>query len=73
MPTEKPRMSITVPQELLDRIEDFRYENRISSQTKAIITLIGLGLDTLDTKPYKPSEPPLKPSDARLLATFHAA
>lgn len=73
MPTEKPRMSITVPQDLLDRIEDFRYENRISSQTKAIITLIGLGLDALDIKPYKPSEPPLTPADARLLATFHAA
>lgn len=73
MPTEKPRFSITVSQELLDRIEDFRFEKRIKSQNQAIIELISIGLNSIGLMPQTPSEPPLKPSDARLLATYHAA
>lgn len=73
MPTEKPRFSITVSQELLDRIEDFRFEKRIKSQNQAIVELISIGLNSIGLMPQTPSEPPLKPSDARLLATFHSA
>lgn len=31
MPTEKPRYTITVDEDLLKQIDDFRFENRYSS------------------------------------------
>lgn len=73
MPTNNPRFTFTISQELLDRVDEFRFKNRFRSQTKAITALIELGLDSIGEKPITPSEPPLCQSDARLLATFHAA
>ena len=73
MPTEKPRFSITVSQDLLDKIEDFRFEKRIKSQNQAIVELISIGLNNIGLMPQTPAKPPLNASDARLLATFHAA
>lgn len=45
MPTEKPRFLITLDQELLERINDFRFENRIESKSEAIRRLIEESLD----------------------------
>ena len=73
MPTNNPRFTFTISQELLDRVDEFRFKNRFRSQTKAITALIELGLDSIGEKPITPSEPPLNASDARLLATYHAA
>lgn len=47
MPTEKPRYCITVDDELLKEIDDFRFENRYSSRSAATLELIRLGLDVL--------------------------
>ena len=35
MPTEKPRYCITVDDETLKEIDDFRFENRYNSRSKA--------------------------------------
>ena len=48
MPTEKPRYCITVDEELLKRIDDFRFENRYQSRSAATLELIRLGLDALE-------------------------
>lgn len=47
MPTEKPRYTITVTEEMLKEIDDFRFENRFSTRTQATNELIRLGLEAL--------------------------
>lgn len=49
MPTDKPRYTITVDPELQRKIEDYQFNNRIKTQTKAIIALMELGLQKLQT------------------------
>lgn len=44
MPTEKPRFTIIVDDELLEEIDDFRFESRYSSRNAATIDLIRIGL-----------------------------
>ncbi len=47
MPTEKPRYCITVDDEMLKEIDDFRFGNRYSSRSQATLELIRLGLQAL--------------------------
>lgn len=47
MATEKPRFCITVDDDLMKEIDDFRFNNRYSSRSKATIELIRLGLAAL--------------------------
>lgn len=47
MPTEKPRYTIIVDEELLKKIDDFRFENRYPSRSAATLDLIRLGMETL--------------------------
>ena len=47
MPTEKPRYTIIVDEELLEKIDDFRFENRYPSRSAATLELIRVGLETL--------------------------
>jgi len=47
MPTEKPRYSIVVDKELLDEIDDFRFENRFPSRSAATIELIRKGIEQI--------------------------
>lgn len=45
MPTTKPRYSVICDDETIKQIDDFRYDNRFSSRTKATERLILLGLE----------------------------
>lgn len=47
MPTEKPRYSITVDDQLMKEIDDYRFENRYNSRSQATVELIRLGLKFL--------------------------
>lgn len=47
MPTEKPRYTITMDEELLKQVDDFRFENRYATRTQATLELIRLGLKKL--------------------------
>ncbi len=51
MPTEKPRYSIVVDDDLFKQIDDFRFENRYPSRSAATIALIRLGLKSLEKVP----------------------
>ena len=53
MATEKTRYTIIVDEELLEKIEDFRFENRYPSRSAATIDLIRLGIETLEKKREK--------------------
>ena len=48
MPTEKPRYTIVVDHDLLNRIDDFRFKHRYPSRSAATLDLIRLGLEELD-------------------------
>ncbi|GHU56264.1 hypothetical protein AGMMS49975_19260 [Clostridia bacterium] len=44
MPTLKPRFTITVPDELLKDIDDYRFENRYQNRTQAVLALMKEGI-----------------------------
>ncbi len=50
MPTEKPRYTIIVDEELLKQIDDFRFENRYPSRSAATLELIRMGIKALEEK-----------------------
>lgn len=47
MPTEKPRYTITLDEEMLKAIDDFRFEHRYPNRTQATLELIRLGMEAL--------------------------
>lgn len=53
MPTEKPKVLFVADEELIERIEDFRFDNRINSRSEAIRILIEAGLKTKSKTPKK--------------------
>lgn len=59
MPTEKPRYTITLDEEMLKKIDDFRFENRFPNRTQATLELIRMGMEALEkqqkTQIKKPS------------------
>ena len=52
MPTDKPKIIFIADDELLERLDDFRFENRINSRSEAIRRLIDEGLKKYE-KPKK--------------------
>jgi metal-responsive CopG/Arc/MetJ family transcriptional regulator len=55
MATKKPQVLLTLDDELLERIEDYRYGNRIPTRSEAIRSLIKIGLEKIVTeKPHVP-------------------
>ena len=56
MPTEKPRFTIVVDEDLFKQIDDFRFENRYSSRSAAALDLIRLGLKNLTEDKHLPEK-----------------
>lgn len=50
MATEKPRFTITMDEDLLGAVDDYKFENRIKNQSKAIVQLVRVALEELDRK-----------------------
>jgi len=50
MPTVKPRILLTLSEELLEAIDDYRYKNRIPARTEAIRQLIKKSLPKKNIK-----------------------
>lgn len=48
MPTKKPIISVVLDEETLKKVDDYRYENRISSRSKALNELIKKGIISLE-------------------------
>lgn len=71
MPTDNPRITFTLSEEMRERIDEFRFDNRIRNQTQAIVALLNRGLDVLNATPN--AAPELSPEDMRVLAAYHAA
>lgn len=47
MPTDNPRLMITISEELYRQIQDYQHERRLTSMSKAILDLMGKGIDLL--------------------------
>lgn len=71
MPTDKPRISFALTDELLREIDEFRYENRIKNQTQAIIALINRGFEAMAGTYTEP--PKLTADEEQLIAEYRAA
>ncbi len=57
MPTEKPRITITMTEDEFKRIEAYRFETRQKNQTQAILSLVRLGLEDYIETPPDPEGP----------------
>ena len=67
MATEKPRFSVTIDEETLDRVDEYKYKNKISTQSKAIVKLVQMGLNELGIETNK-KKTPLYSSEALRVA-----
>lgn len=47
MATDKPRYSVTLDEDVLEGVNRFKTENRITTQSKAIIRLVKIALEDL--------------------------
>ena len=56
MATNKPRYTVSVDDELFQRIEDFRFEHRFQTRSEATVELIRMGLDALEGDTKKKQE-----------------
>jgi len=50
MPTEKPILTFAIDEELLERLNDFRFENRIETRSEAIRMLVENALKDYEKK-----------------------
>ena len=50
MPSNKPKILLIVDDELLNRIDDFRFDNRINTRSEAIRRLIDEALRKYEKK-----------------------
>ena len=75
MPTIKPRCTITFEdEELRDKIDTFRFENRYRSQNDAIMALINKGIEVLTGEVVaKPKVEEISKEDRRVLNAYHEA
>ena len=53
MPTKKPKILITLDEKILNRIDDFRFDNRIETKSEAIRMLVETGLKDYEKKKKK--------------------
>ncbi|WP_195985508.1 hypothetical protein [Clostridium sp. D33t1_170424_F3] len=56
MENNKTRFTITVDNDLLKRIDDYRFNNRMPNRTVAVIKLIEMGLEVLEQESKEASE-----------------
>jgi len=53
MPTEKPKIIFVAEDDLLERLDDYRYDNRIPTRSEAIRRLLDESLKKYEKKAKK--------------------
>jgi len=48
--TQKPTVSVILEEEMLKKIDDYQFNNRIQSRSKALNEIIRLGMEALESK-----------------------
>lgn len=72
MPTIKPRVTITMTEEQLQKIEDLRFKKRFKNQTQAILALIDAGFEILKAKPTNAEDIIAQNHDKQMIKKYHA-
>jgi len=67
MATEKPRFTVSVNEEMLERIDDFRFEKRFPSRADAVSELLDRALSQAGYKVEYLTPKKLKPGPKRKL------
>lgn len=70
MATDKPRFTITLPDDVYESVMQYKEAHKISTQSKAIQKLIAIGLETVAGRLEEKRAP--EPEDAALVSTFRA-
>ena len=73
MPTNNPRITFTLTDEMRERIDTYRFDNRMKNQTQAILSLIDIGLKELNGTPAQKEEFELTKEDMHVLSVYHRA
>jgi len=55
MPTEKPKIIFVADEDLIKRLDDYRFGNRIKTQSEAIRRLLDAGLEQWESTQTKSS------------------
>ena len=71
MSTDNPRITFTLSNEMKERVDAYRFANRIKSQTQAIVTLMDRGFELMNY--VRQTEESFSDEDRRLLSAYHAA
>lgn len=74
MPTQKPRVTFTLTEEELARLNDYQFSNKIKNQTQAILRLLEIGLEEYRQTGVLQEEkasPTLKAGDEEKLLHFY--
>jgi len=53
MPTESPKIIFVASEDLIKRLDDYRFENRVNSRSEAIRLLLEEALKKYEKKPKK--------------------
>ena len=78
MPTNNPRFSITLSDDLYKAVDDYKFAHRCKNQTQAIVQLLTAGLAELAQTPAAPQQIQPEPSiqltdtEQKLLDDFRA-
>ena len=51
MPSDKPKLLLVIEKELLEKVDDYRFDNRIPSRAEAVRELLRKGLEAETQKP----------------------
>ena len=56
MPTNNPRFTVTIPTDMYDEIEQYRFDHKYKSQNSALIALVEEGLRALEAESLQNEE-----------------
>ena len=70
MPYIAPRITVTVPPELMERITNYQYDTRQNNRTDTVIKLIDCGLETLQAREQPARDSGLSGEDIRIAQTI---
>ncbi len=72
MPTLNPRITFTVSDDLMEKIDEYRFQHRMKNQTQAIVSLLNRGLEALSGKPVE-QLPKFTEDEIQLINEYRAA
>lgn len=70
MPTKNPRFTITLSNDLYDKMEDYRFTHRLKSQNQAVLELLEKGIKTMEKEPPPAPKGPREKQEERFMELY---